>query len=530
MLLSRYLHTIRYLKPIQIRYQLWYRIRSKKKLAQRIQNHVDSIPKTNNLSFNLWIDKPDSYNNSIFTFLNQSHQFENNIDWDYNKNGKLWTYNLNYMDYLLQDKFRKEEGLNLMGMFINGYGFNNNGKEPYPISLRAINWIKFISKHKVHNKSIIDSLNRQYSLLFNSLEYHLLGNHLLENGFSLLFGAFYFKNSKYYNKAKEIITKELNEQILPDGGHFELSPMYHQIILDRLLDSINLIQNNQQFDDQNKLLNFLENKTSAMLSWLNHMTFKNGDIPHLNDSAFGIAPSTEQLFDYAKRLNLPVRRSLGEGGNLNLSTSGYRRFNNRNCECIVDIGQLGPNYIPGHAHADMLNFVMYIDEKPFIIDMGISTYEKNKRRQLERSTFSHNTVTVDNDNQSDVWGGFRVGKRAKIQILKDESIIVEAEHNGYKPVIHKRSFEFNQNEVTILDTLSKDSDNAVAGFFFHPEQSLIKNKESIIINNKYSIHFSNSTNIKLEEYDYPKGYNTYSKSTKCLVTFNNSLKTKIITQ
>ncbi|MFW6273222.1 MAG: heparinase II/III family protein, partial [bacterium] len=143
------------------------------------------------------------------------------------------------------------------GELIENYILNlsntSTGLEPYPISLRGINWIKFISKFSSSHPHIFSpsqlltfssSLYAQYQILLDNLEYHLMGNHLLENGFSLLFGGFYFKEEELYEKARQIIIEQLKEQILNDGGHFELSPMYHQIILDRLLDCINLVQNN----------------------------------------------------------------------------------------------------------------------------------------------------------------------------------------------------------------------------------------------------------------------------------------------
>ena len=34
----------------------------------------------------------------------------------------------------------------------------------------------------------------------------------------------------FYKKSKLLILEQLNEQILNDGAHFELSPMYHKII------------------------------------------------------------------------------------------------------------------------------------------------------------------------------------------------------------------------------------------------------------------------------------------------------------
>lgn len=537
----RLFHTIIHLKPIQIRYQIWYRIcRYWRKLIG--YKYTLSIEKEGNpIVLKPFINKYTSLNGDQFTFLNLSKSFpQNTIDWNYSEYGKLWTYNLNYFDFLHQEKIDPEIGLKLIDEYIKNLNQNSTGLEPYTIALRGINWIKFLSKPKKSNAPIFSnshhlkfssSLYAQYQILLDNLEYHLLGNHLLEDGFSLLFGAFYFKDLNLYNKAINLIKRELTEQILEDGGHFELSPMYHQIILDRLLDSINLIQNNQRFDDQDKFLDFLKEKDLAMQYWLNQMSFSNGDIPHFNDSTFDIAPTSKQLIDYATELqlnlNLPVRRSNSEGGNLNLTTSGYRKLKNNNYECIVDVGQIGPDYIPGHAHADMLSFVLYIDNKPIIIDTGVSTYEKNDQRHLERSTSSHNTVVVEDKNQSDVWGGFRVGKRAKIMLLKDEVLLIEAEHNGYRPVTHKRSFNFSKSGFAISDLLSDSKANAKTYFHFHPDRKLELQGSTILIDDKHTLEFKTITNIKLENYNCPQGYNKYSRAIKCIIAFKSSMQTEI---
>ena len=525
MYFARYFHTLKYLKPIQIRYQAWYRIRRKVSKHAVFQYTKSKEAKWKILDFTPWINKPLSYtDHNIFTFLNNSFQYKNNkINWNDKQFGRLWAYNLNYMDYLLQLGMTKDTGLNIIKEFILNFAVNNTGKEPYPISLRGITWIKFLSKHKIHDLEINNNLYSQYKILQNNLEYHLLGNHLLENGFSMLFGAFCFSNIGFYKKAKVILQKELIEQILEDGGHFELSPMYHQIILDRLLDSINLLQNNQRFDNQNQLLSFLTEKALVMLSWLQQITFSNGDIPYFNDSTFGIAPNTYQLVDYAKRLNFNLNT------NLKLSDSGYRKFTGSNYECIVDVGPVGPNYIPGHGHADMLSFVLYIDNKPIIIDTGISTYEKNNQRQLERSTPAHNTVVVDGKNQSDVWGGFRVGKRAKIRVLNDKVYYLEAEHNGYKPVVHSRSFDFIQSGIVISDVLSKNKVNANTYFHFHPDRRVEINGNTILVDDRYSLVFKTITDISMEIYNYPLGYNKYSQATKCKLTFQSKMQSQINT-
>lgn len=533
--ISRIFHTVKYLKTIQIKYQIWYRVRRKIRLVLNVKFPLSIERKGFPIKLNTPSPKYISFNEFEFTFLNLSKSFvETEIDWNFVEYGKLWTYNLNYFDFLLQPDMNEEIGFALIEDYISKLDNNSEGIESYPISLRGINWIKFISfKHLPQDfaassarnlEDINNSLYAQYKILTINLEYHLLGNHLLENAFSLLFGAFYFKDEQFYGKASELLIQELKEQILEDGGHFELSPMYHQILLDRILDCVNLLQNNFIFKDQDKLFSLLKEKASIMLSWLNQMTFSNGDIPHFNDSTNMIAPSSAQLFNYAKELNLPIHNKQSK-----LSSSGYRRFESNNYVCIVDVGQVGPDYIPGHAHADMLSFVLFIDNKPFIIDNGISTYEKNNQRQIERSTSSHNTVEVESKNQSDVWSGFRVGKRARIKIFTDKEFLLEAEHNGYKPVIHKRTFDFNKGGFRINDDLSMQAKEATAYFHFHPDRRVTLLDNTVWLDDKYSIQFHTQTKISLEDYKYPLAYNKFSSAKRCKVTFNSTMQTEIRT-
>jgi uncharacterized heparinase superfamily protein len=168
--------------------------------------------------------------------------------------------------------------------------------------------------------------------------------------------------------------------------------MYHQKILFRVLDCYNLVKNNGLFNKE--LEPILKEKAELMLSFLQNISFENGEIPHFNDSTAGIAPTTKQLFDYAKVLDLKIQ-------NLKLKNSGYRKFHKNNYEIIIDAGNLGGvDYNLAHSHNDMLSFELYVNNKPIIVNTGISTYEKNARRVLERRTATHNTVTIDNKEQN----------------------------------------------------------------------------------------------------------------------------------
>lgn len=430
---------------------------------------------------------------------------------------------------MLQLNMEKERGIRLMHDFVQKLNNKSTGLEPYPNSLRGINWIKFLTKHGIHNQEIDNSLFAQYRILLDNPEYLLLGNHLLENGFSLLFGAFYYKDLRLYDKAKDIIETELNEQILDDGGHFELSPMYHQIILDRVFDCINLLQNNKLFDGQESLLIFMKEKSEKMLQWINCMTFSNGNIPLFNDAATGIAPSSQQLNDYAIRLGITSEKVIPQI-HLNFSDSflkesGYRRFNGSNYECIIDVGQIGPDYQPGHAHADTFNFELYLHGKPIIVDTGISTYEKNERRQSERSTLSHNTVQVNSFNSSEVWSGFRVARRAMVIFLEENSTEITAIHDGYSHLglFHSRTFAISGDVLKIIDTITgKNQVPSIARIHLHPDVRFQKIDNSISIDG-LKIEFLGQDSICFSDYLYAAQYNTLIPSIVVEITFYRQL-------
>ena len=172
-----------------------------------------------------------------------------------------------------------------------------------------------------------------------------------------LSGAFIFGIESGCKLATHLIGTELQTQILADGGHDERSPMYHQLLLDRLLTVLIALQYDK-WHGELTFVDFLTNKAHKMLIWLNATTFSNGDVPMVNDAAWAIAPTTAQLQAKAERV-------LGNKHNppsiTQLNESGYRMFRRSRYELFVDIGPIGPDHQPGHAHADTLSFVLYVD-------------------------------------------------------------------------------------------------------------------------------------------------------------------------
>ncbi len=522
---KRLVTTLWYLRPVQIRYQLYYRLRNsisgiipiRKKLHPEMRGSAQ---------WNQLVHNPKSYSGNLsFMFLNQSHAFEDEIEWDITDHGKLWGYNLNYFDFLNQEEMRSKEGLGLIRSYME-HSQNHIGNDPYPTSIRGINWIKFLSRFDIDEHEIDQYLYNDYRWLCHNLEYHLLGNHLLENGLSLLFAGVYFNNERYLNISHSIILEQLEEQILQDGGHFERSTMYHCIILQRILDCISLLNYNNL--DNMPVYLLLQNSAKNMLSWLHAVRYSDGSIPMVNDAVPGMALNTEVLLDYSRKIGI-------KWNTIPLSTSGYRMIRKNPWELFMDFGDIGPNYIPGHAHSDTFNFEIYYRGRPFIVETGTSTYEPSERRLCERQTAAHNTVRVEEEEQSDVWGNFRVGRRAHIAYIIETKDSLMGRHNGYKHlgVLHDREIHFGSEKIEITDQLISKKNSKIkaeAFFHFHPaidDLKLIGDK-LVYKSNELEISFKgNITNLSLDYYQHASGYNITKKALMLKISFHNHLTTQI---
>lgn len=506
--------TIRHLRPIQIYFQIRYRL-IKPRSLDSFEGEID----LSSLKYVYFLrDEPVSntyFGANKFCFLNIEHDFGKRINWVEHQYGKLWNYNLQYCNWLLQSNISVLERISILRSLYKSLSSGELELEPYPVSLRIINVIRFVSKNNISDEEILKFLFLELEFLNNRLEFHILGNHLLENAFALALGGEFFNKRTWQERGVDLIRKELNEQILSDGGHFELSPMYHNIILFRVLEFINWYQNSIKVDS--KILTEIKNIGEIMMGWINQIKFRNGDIPHFNDSANGIAFETSWLINYGIELGLRINE-------IPLKESGYRAVTNGNYECKIDFAEVGAKYQPGHAHADALSFILYYKKNPLIVEQGTSTYQIGERRDLERSTNAHNTVELFGKNQSQVWGGFRVGDRAKVHLERDNINFFSASHDGYKTfgVVHNRTFEFFDQKVVIRDSLSKVSEGKSFLHFF-PGTDVILSSDNILINNELEISVNGSTNIFLEDYKYSDGFNHYKAAKRIVIQFEKEI-------
>lgn len=505
----QYFHTIRFLKPQQIYGRIWILIkytllkpiivwRVNKATIQSINHKLNLVPKP----FNGALLKCEPKNQRFF-FLNRERTFNDTIDWNDQGMEKLWLYNLHYFEYLLAliKDYSKQNfiiGKSIITKWIEnnpiGYG---NGWESYPLSLRIVNWLFFFDRYYSFFKNdqdfrilFLTSLYRQITYLKFFLEIHLQANHLFENIKSLLFAAVFFQDRKIFVKVWKLLQNEIHEQILDDGGHYERSPMYHSIILTDFLDILNILRQSENSGIHSFVKTEIKDKTTSdkswlygiavkMLRWLEHMVHPDSEIALFGDSAFGIAPSLTQLKDYFTEIQQIETESYSSVSFNSLENSGYFIFKNNMHYLVLDGGELGVRYQPGHVHCDLFSYEYSFESIRFFVDAGVGSYQKTDLRNKARSVYSHNTVVVNGKEQAELWKIHRVGRWVKLLSAKKEknksgiSFVGQYENSIYPNEVYqhlRRVIFVNNRFFSIEDQIRGKSIYSIESLIhFHPQ-------------------------------------------------------------
>ena len=481
MSLALYYHTLRHLRPGQLTGRVWFAL-------QRTKPDISSAPRRRPVAapFPLQpLRTPSMVEQGVFRFLNVTRHLTTAGDWNDPGAARLWRYNLHYFDDL--NAADREARSSWHERLIDRWIVENppgagTGWEPYPLSLRIANWIKWTTSGFALSDIAVHSLAVQARYLRRTLEYHLLGNHLLANAKALVFAGLFFngdESREWLDTGLGILDVQFTEQILGDGGHFERSPMYHSIVLEDVLD---LLAISRVYPSVVPLpmLDRWKSVASDMSRWLAAMCHPDDDISFFNDAAFGIALTPAQLRVCAGAMGFAESVSPSEDVT-RLDESGYVCVRRGSVFLIFDAAPVGPDYTPGHAHADTLSFELSWGTQRILTNSGTSTYAKGPQRERERSTAAHNTVVVDAEDSSEVWSAFRVARRARLLDLKvertDGTVRIACAHDGYQRLkgapLHRRTIEVAEHRVRVRDVVSGHGIHEARGrFHLHPDVRL----------------------------------------------------------
>jgi len=538
-----YLNTVRYLNSAQI----WHRVlRSAKKRwrwhsglktfdtpAGRLSSLIplySGLPELSSEellanSISAAADRAIAVDRNNFRFLNESVDYGNQPDWhDFNQS-HLWRFHLHYFDYLTdlliwskssQTAKAHAAYKSLVVSWIDGNPpFKGDGWHSYTISVRLVNWLNAaiyfesseIANDESFSRQLLSSIYEQARALSADLEFDVRGNHLIKNLRALLFIAPLFEGGefeKWIQKSLGFLEKEVAEQILADGGHFERSPGYHLAVLKDILEIALWMQRNLTAPPD-----WLDEALRRMLEYLATILGPDDQVPLLKDTAWGSAVEPADLLAagaiYFGDAAFKISEDFGLYPFLLFGRSGWNRFKNwpvsqstrifnvhedsghyvikdkpKGDYLILDAGKPCPDYLPAHAHADMFSYEFAANGQRVVVDSGVYEYSAGSWRDYFRSTRAHNTLAVEGADQSEVWDSFRVARRARpgrVTWQSDDGnyALVQGSHDGYcrlsVPVVHRRTFVWQKQCFLLIvdEVLGQGKTSASSYLHINPE-------------------------------------------------------------
>lgn len=462
-LLGLYFNTARHLTYEQLFYQLYFRLKKKKvrQVCFEGSKFKNLDCKSGSLSDRVSQDQP-KFLQGEFTFLSKTDVIGAPSTWDLSNLDGLWLDQLFYLRYINQ-RGVNSNGTKDIVYWLHQWDANISRYEskafwpPFNASERLFSVGKFYlcNKHdllQADKNLILKVMTRDFVHVLHNMELHLSGNHYFKNACSLLWYDSlieYNSPSPYRDKIIKHLSKALSTQILSDGLHYELSPGYHTLMLADLYDVFLVL------DSSHILYNKIKEKLQLMAGALDFLLSFGDIIPVFNDTSKSLSHDPISLL-------VSIRDNIDYTIPSHLAAAGYYKLDKtKNLSVVADCGDLGPRNLLAHAHADMLSFELYSHGRKILSSVGCSTYYEEPFRQYERSTCAHNTVSVNDCSQAEMWSSFRVAKRGNIKncnYYSDSTVqTLSASHDAFSTrknlITHKRIFESKKSSLRITDSI-----------------------------------------------------------------------------
>lgn len=374
-------------------------------------------------------------------------------DWRSQGRSKLWRYEHQYHSELpALAMLSTDDACALVHDWLaNNPPCSGEAWEPYPVARRLLNWSLACALTPALRPYLAPWLAGQMRFLAKHLERHLLGNHLLCDLCGLVAASATVENSDSETlgmRAANLLERELNRQILPDGGYAERTVQYHLIVLQDALLALMLHQARGRTMQVGPVLN-------RMLAWAHTVRRADGSFPWLNDAAPDTTPSFDTVVALAQACGLAYEKGASPPHVLELPDTGWSIVRKDRHELLFEHGVVGPEHQPGHGHADALSFELIWAGSPLVSDTGVTTYTADEVRRFERSAEAHAAVSVNGEGADETWASFRVGGRSRVQYLGHSvpwpgSFLLRGRVQSYRGWTHRRGLLFWPGQMLLV--------------------------------------------------------------------------------
>lgn len=408
-----------------------------------------------------------------------SLEFTKPMDWMPPLKSRLdgsWRARLHYMEYLEgadDQAFEWLVGDWLDQVSIEQPDMRQFGWRAFNLSIRTVIWMQQVAQRQGRlpqslKARMAKSLTHQLLYLERFLETDLRGNHLIKNLKALLWAGHCLDGehgARWSRLGQKWLASELDEQVLPDGMHYERSPAYHCQVLADFVECREVLE-------PGALRERLDDVIASMSVALGHLVHPDGLVAQFNDGGLRMA------YPPAQCLSAANRAAKGNDGLFQLPDAGFFGARWGQDYLIADCGALAPGYLIGHGHGDILSFEWSLAGRRIIVDQGTYQNLGGPRRIKSRATACHNTVSINGLDQGDFYGAHRCGRRPKAEVLsftpKDAGFVLEGRHDGFSHLRgnpwHMRKFDAAPDRLLIQDTIEGGKEHHLtASFLLHPD-------------------------------------------------------------
>ncbi|MCT4656231.1 MAG: heparinase II/III family protein, partial [Cohaesibacter sp.] len=170
---------------------------------------------------------------------------------------------------------------------------------------------------------------------------------------------------------------ELEEQILPDGGHLSRNAM---VIIHCLLELLPLRQAflSRDMVPPEGMLHAIE-RMMPMVRFFRH---PNGEMAHFNGAGATPADLLATILAYDETRGAPVS---------NATYSGYQRLEAGSMVALFDYGERPPIEHSTQTHAGTFAFELSVGQSPIVVNCGAPSNRHANWRELARNTAAHST-------------------------------------------------------------------------------------------------------------------------------------------
>lgn len=373
----------------------------------------------------------------------------------------------------------------------NPYGVGVNWASNLEMAVRGLSWI-WALQFMLETPALSDDDRQAWLVSLRTHRDHIARhlsiytdatNHLIGEAAALAVIAMWAPEwehaARLRDVAFDVLAKEVEKQVAPDGTDREQATSYQRFVLDLLLQVIAMARRTS-----NDVPSVLVMRASSMLNAVSILINSSGRAPRIGDSddARGVPFFTDDSWDFREILSMGsivlgeaesysqhhvgYESALWLGGTSALlprsapsvpppafellEDGGYAAFRSQDGanRLLLDCGPLG--FLPhaSHGHADLLSVIVDVGGEEILIDPGTYAYwDPDGRRDLFRSTAMHNTVHVGGWDQADAFDPFKwlnVPPTGVEHVRRDGDLAyLEAWHDGYRrlrpAVRHRRA-------------------------------------------------------------------------------------------